>query len=75
VNFNSGEEAGELRDYARQQRDVGLVEPVGEAMEQNRMEPGIAQENLEDAFGGRVFAKYCGDLFPNCAKHNERPLI
>jgi hypothetical protein len=32
VNFDSGEEAGELRDYARHQRDVGLVESMGEAV-------------------------------------------
>jgi len=75
VDFNSGEEAGELRDHAWQQGYIGVVEPVGEAVEQDRVEPGIAQENLKDALGGRVFAKYGVDLFPDCAKHKKRPLM
>ena len=75
VNFDSGEKAGELRDHARHQRYVGLIELMGEPMEQDRMEPGIAQENLENALGGRVFAKYSVDLFPDCAKHKKRPLM
>jgi len=69
MNFDAGEEARELRDHARQQRDARLVEPMGDAMEQNSVEPRIAQEDLEDALSGRVFAKYGVDLFPDCAKH------
>jgi hypothetical protein len=65
MNFDSCEEAGKLRDDARQQRHVRAVEFVGYPMQQYRVKPRVAEKNLKDALGRRVLAEYRVDLFPD----------
>jgi hypothetical protein len=68
--LNASEKTRELGDYARQERDIRLVEFVGYPVQQDCMKTRVAKKNLKDALGRRVFAKYGTDLFPDCPKHN-----
>jgi hypothetical protein len=42
---------------------------VGQAVRQDRMKAGIAENDFERAFRGRIFAKNRLDLFPDGAEH------
>ena len=48
---------------------VGPIETMRHPMQQDRMKTGIAEENLQTAFRGRVFAKDSVELFPDGGKH------
>jgi hypothetical protein len=43
-----------------------------ETVRQNGVESGIAEEDLDDTFGGRIFPKDSFDLFPNGSKHGAK---
>ena len=73
MDLNAGEKARYLRNHSRQQRYIRVVEPVRETMQQDRVKSRIAKENLEDALGGRVFAKDGVDLFPDDCQTYARP--
>ena len=45
------------------------VKLVRQAVEQNRVETRVTEEDLDDAPGGRVLAKDGVDLFPDGSKH------
>ena len=71
VDLDPGQEAAELRDDPRHQRHSPTVQPVSEPVQENRMKSGVAQEDLDDAFRGWIFAKNRIDLFPHGTKHFE----
>ena len=71
MNFDSREEAADLGDNARQQRNAHLVQPMGEPMRQNRVKPGIAEEDFQHALGGWIFMKNRIDLFPDRLEHRR----
>src|SRR5437764_3930517 len=45
MDFDAGEQAGDLRNESRQNRHTGLVEPVREAMHQYGVKSGIAEDD------------------------------
>jgi hypothetical protein len=59
----------ELREDSGQQRKARRVELVGAAVQQNRMEAGVTEEDLYRALGGRISTKNGLDLFPDGSKH------
>ena len=54
---------------ARHQRHVPAVQPVRQAVRQDGVKAGVAKEDLEHAFGGRVFPEDGVDLFTDGAEH------
>jgi len=71
VYLDAGQESGELRDDTREERDTGVVELMGEAMEQNGMETRITKEDLQGAFGRWIFPKDGIYLFPDRFEHKR----
>ena len=74
VDFDLGEEAADLRDQRGQQRDAPAVEPVRQAVRQDRVEARIAEEDLDDTLGRRVFPENGFDLLPDGSKHAASPM-
>src|SRR5436190_11353546 len=54
VNLDLREEAADLREDTRQQRDVPAIESMGESVRQDSVESRIAEEDLDDALGRRI---------------------
>jgi hypothetical protein len=71
MDFNSGKKPRYLRYKPGKKRDILLVKPVSQPVEEDRMKARIAEDDLDDAFGSRVFAKNSIDLFPDRAKHGR----
>src|SRR4051794_35823999 len=65
VNLDLGEEAADLREDTRQQRDVPAIKFMGEAVRQDGVEPRIAEEDFDDALGRRIFPENGLDLLPD----------
>ena len=74
VDLDLGEEAADLRDHARQQRDAPAIELVREAVRQDGVEARIAEEDLDDALGRRVFPENGVDLLPDGSKTCRVPM-
>jgi hypothetical protein len=74
VNLDAGHPAGELGDETREKRDASLVERVRDAMKECRVKAGVTEENLDNAFGSRVFPEDCVDLFSDRCEHGLLPL-
>lgn len=69
VDFNPGQEAGDLRQKTGQNRDAGFIEPMRKPVKQNGVKAGITKKDLKDAGGRRVLAEDGLDLFPDGGKH------
>src|SRR5258708_1456074 len=69
VDLDAGEESAELGNEARQDGNTGEVQPVSEPMEQDRVEAGVTQDDLQHALGGWIFPEYGVDLFPDRTEH------
>ena len=69
VDFNPGKEAADLRDQPGDEGDAPTVEFMGEAVGQDGMKAGVAEEDFNDAFSSRVLPEDGIDLFPDGAKH------
>ena len=54
MDLDAGEEAAELRDEAAAQLPVAPPEPVRQAMENQGMQPGIAEYDLQPRSCGRI---------------------
>jgi hypothetical protein len=54
VDFNSSEETTEVREKAAQEVEMVPPDPVGEAMEVDRMKTWVAEEYLNQASGRRI---------------------
>src|SRR5579862_8749468 len=48
MDFDAGQKAGNLGDETRQNRDVGFIQAMREAVHQNRVKSGVAEDDLED---------------------------
>src|SRR5579871_1038804 len=69
VNFDAGEETAYLGNEARQQGNTPAIQFMGKTVRQNGMEAGVAEKDLDDRFGGGIFAEDSLELFPNGSKH------
>src|ERR1700743_507183 len=69
VDFNAGQKTRNLRDEPRNDRDVRLVQPMRETVQQNGVEAGVTEEDFNGALRRWVFTKYGIDLFPDSGKH------
>jgi hypothetical protein len=69
VNFNSREEAPNLRHEPRKKWDPPAVQAVGNAVQQNGVQARIAEEYLKDALGGRVLTEDGVDLLFDGSEH------
>ena len=54
MNFNAGEQARDLRQPARQQEHAVVPQPVIDAVEPDRMQPGIAEQHFQARLGRRI---------------------
>ena len=71
MDVNAGEETIDIRNDPRQQIPAPAVKSVRQPMEQDGMEAGITQDNLQHALGCRVFPEDCFHLLPNRASDYE----
>ena len=69
MDFNAGQGAIKLRDDAGEQRKAGRVKLMGGAMQEDGMEAGVTEKDLDRALGRGVSAKNGLDLFPDGSKH------
>jgi len=69
VDFDAGEEAADLGEDAGEEGYSPAIELMGKAVNEDCVEAGVAQEDLEDALGGWVFPKDGIDLLPDSSKH------
>jgi len=63
VNFDAGQEAGELRQRPRREPVVPVPEDVGDAIQPDGVDAGIEQCYLQCALGCGVFGESCPDIF------------
>ena len=54
VNFNAGKEARQVGDEPGQEGNVAIMEPVGQAVGCDRVQPRIAAQHFQPVAGGRV---------------------
>ena len=54
VDLNAGDVAGQLGVQAGQEGKVVTVEPVGDAVEDDGVDAGVEEKDLQLAAGGRV---------------------
>jgi hypothetical protein len=71
MNFDAGEKARNLRNEAGQNRYIGFVQTVREAMKQDRVKSRITENDLESTLRGGIFAEYGFELFPDNGKHRR----
>ena len=69
VDLDARQKAADLRDHARHQRHPPAIQPVRQAVQQDGVEAGVAEEDLDHALGGRVFPENGVDLFPDGSQH------
>ena len=62
VDFNSSEETAEVREKAAQKVEMVPPDPVGEAMEVDRMKTWVAEEYLNQASGRRISVEDGSDV-------------
>jgi hypothetical protein len=74
VDLDAGDEARELGDEPRDERDARFIERVGDTVQENCVEARVTEEDLDDTPGGRVFPKDGLDLLSNRTKHSLTPL-
>ena len=75
MDFDAGEEAGDVGDEAGNEGDVELVETVSDAVEGDRLESWIAQENLEPIPGSGVAIEDIGEVGLKGLKHGAIPIL
>jgi hypothetical protein len=69
VNLDSGGGAGELRDDSGQGEPAGFINAVGQAMDQDGVESGVAQHDFEHATGGGVALENGVELLSDVGEH------
>lgn len=69
VNLDASKPAGGLRNKPRNQGNAGLVERVGDAMEEDGVQTRVTEQNFDHTFRGRVLPEDGVDLFPDCTEH------
>jgi hypothetical protein len=69
MNLNASQHPRDLGHDASQQAKSAAMEFVSHAMQENRMESRIAQDNFKPTLGRRIFTENCIDLFFDLTKH------
>jgi hypothetical protein len=65
VNFNSGKPACNLGKPTREEKELVVPKPVSDALKPHRMQPGVAEKNLQARPGRRIGLEYGGDILAN----------
>jgi hypothetical protein len=69
MDLDAGEPACEMRKEARQPAHARTPQPVGDPMQGQRMEAGIAGQHLPGGTGGGVAFENAGDIFTQTGEH------
>ena len=69
MNFDTGEEARELRNPAAGPFEIGQPEPMCKPMPSKRMHAGIQRQNFERRACGGIAFQHHRDIFPQSSKH------
>jgi hypothetical protein len=75
MNLDARQKPAELRNNPRQQRHFPLVQPVGDPVQQDSVQTGVAEDNLERALSGRIPLEYGIDLLFYRAKHRASSMV
>jgi hypothetical protein len=54
MNFDAGQKAAELRDQARKQGHIPLIQEMREPVQENGMKTRIAEQHFGHTFGGGI---------------------
>jgi hypothetical protein len=71
VDLDARKKATDLGDNSRNQWDAREVQPMGEAVEENCMKSRIAEDDLDHALRGGIFAEDRIDLLPDSTEHSD----
>jgi uncharacterized protein (TIGR03437 family) len=71
VDLDACEEPAGLGDDAGQQGDAGAVKLVGEAVQEDGVEAGIAEHDFQAALGGGILAEDGVELFADGPEHDS----
>ena len=69
MDFNAGHGAGELRDDASEGEPASAVDAMGDAVDEDGVESGVAEEDFKHAAGGGVALEDGMDLLPEVREH------
>jgi hypothetical protein len=67
--FDSGKQAGNIREDPGQPLQTRIPEPVTQAMHQDGMDARIGRQHLEGIPGRRITLKGALDIFFDCFEH------
>jgi hypothetical protein len=70
MNFHAGQEAVQLGDESRQERDANLPKKTREAVEENGVESCIAEKDFQPVVGGGVIFAYRPQIRQNGSQHS-----
>jgi hypothetical protein len=70
MNLNAGQKAGYVRKPSGQEMPPDLPEPVKDSVSPQGVEPGVAENDLENAAGRRILGKNIVDIFADGFKHS-----
>jgi hypothetical protein len=71
MDFDTSGGADELRENARGQRKTCMVKLVAQSMQQDGMESGVTEKDLDSTFRGGIATENGIDLFPEGAEHGS----
>src|SRR5580693_9408091 len=69
MNFNTGHGTGELRGDPGQGEPASFIDSVRDAMNENGVESGVAEDDLQHATRGGVAFEDGIELFPDVGEH------
>src|SRR5438105_4691059 len=75
MDLNPREGSNDLRKDSRRKRESGPMQLVSQPMQQDGVEPRVAEKDFDGALRGRVAAKDGIDLLPNGSKHVRLHMI
>ena len=74
VDFDAGHPAREVRDETPQPFETGVPAGVGAAVQEQRMQAGVAGQHLPGAAGSGVVVEDDADVRPGAFKHRAHSL-
>ena len=69
VDLDAGEKAGELADEPCKEKAAVPVQPVRRPVPEQRMYPGVNQQDLDAGTGSGVTLAHRRNIFPNACEH------